>query len=124
MAAGNFHTKPFDEGTLTKLRIFELYAREWLPVFLAKTRPPRREIHLFDFFAGPGMDTAGQLGSPLRLLTQLRNYQRLAGWPQVKVCAHFFDASPSKVRELNDHIRARGLELPGVALDVRVLKFH
>jgi three-Cys-motif partner protein len=124
MAAGNFHHKPFDEGTLTKLRIFELYAREWLPVFLAKARPPRPEIHLFDFFAGPGLDATGQLGSPLRLLKQLRDYQQLARWPQVKVHAHFFDASPSKVKELGENVRAKGLQLPAVMLDMRALKFH
>ena len=73
MPTPDFHKKPFDEGTLTKLQIFELYAREWLPVFLSPERPPRSEIHLFDFFAGPGTDTAGELGSPLRLLRQPRS---------------------------------------------------
>jgi hypothetical protein len=68
MPASDFHKRPFDEGTLTKLQIFELYAREWLPVFLSPERPPRSEIHLFDFFAGPGTDSDGELGSPLRLL--------------------------------------------------------
>jgi three-Cys-motif partner protein len=124
MAAGDFHTRPFDEGTLTKLRIFELYAREWLPVFLAPARPPRRELHLFDFFAGPGLDSASQLGSPLRLLTQLQEYQHLAGWPQVQVHAHFFDASPSKVKQLTENVQARRSRLPGVSLDLRTLSFH
>jgi len=27
MPAADFHNRPFDEGTLTKLQIFELYAR-------------------------------------------------------------------------------------------------
>jgi hypothetical protein len=36
MATGGFHEKPFDEGTLTKLEIFQLYTREWLPVFLSR----------------------------------------------------------------------------------------
>jgi hypothetical protein len=35
MPADDFHGKPFDEGTLTKLQIFELYTRGWLPVFLS-----------------------------------------------------------------------------------------
>ena len=30
----DLHAKPFDEGTLKKLEIFELYTREWLPTFL------------------------------------------------------------------------------------------
>jgi len=64
----DFHEKPFDEGTITKLQIFELYAREWIPVFLASSRPPRSEIHVFDFFAGPGVDGNGEPGSPLRVL--------------------------------------------------------
>ena len=70
-----FHGRPFDEGTLTKLQIFELYAREWLPVFLARTDPPKREIHVFDFFAGPGTESKGELGTPLRLLRQLAGVQ-------------------------------------------------
>jgi hypothetical protein len=34
----DFHSKPFDEGTQTKLIIFEEYIKEWLPVFLKKER--------------------------------------------------------------------------------------
>lgn len=44
MCADRFHDRPFDEGTLTKLQIFQLYAREWLPVFLSKPEPIRREV--------------------------------------------------------------------------------
>src|SRR5262245_30873128 len=39
MPSGKFHKKPFDEGTLTKLSLFELYTREWLPVFLGQPTP-------------------------------------------------------------------------------------
>src|SRR5215831_18730688 len=78
MSSGKFFGKPFDEGTLTKLEIFELYAREWLPVFLSQTNPIKLKIQIFDFFAGPGMDSKGQFGSPLRLLKQLNNYRALA----------------------------------------------
>ena len=90
MTASDFHKKTFDEGTLTKLQIFELYSREWLPVFLAQERPLRPEIHLFDFFAGPGTDVVGEFGSPLRLLRQLKGYQGMLGWPRVGVHVHFF----------------------------------
>jgi len=68
MPTGDFHNRPFDEGTLTKLQVFELYAREWLPVFLSPEHPLHKELHLFDFFAGPGADSAGVPGSPLRQL--------------------------------------------------------
>lgn len=124
MPAADFHKKPFDEGTLTKLQIFELYSREWLPVFLSPERPPRPEIHLFDFFAGPGTDAAGELGSPLRLLRQLKEYQGMAGWPHVRVHAHFFDASLSKIKQLEANIDNHRLRLPNVNLDVQALKFE
>jgi len=29
MGNKNFHDKPYDAGTLGKLRVFELYAQEW-----------------------------------------------------------------------------------------------
>lgn len=71
MPSSKFHDKPFDEGTLTKLSLFELYTREWLPVFLAQPAPLRKVIHLFDFFAGPGTDSTGTPGSPIRILRKL-----------------------------------------------------
>ena len=30
----DLHRHPFDEGTITKLEIFEAYTKEWLPVFV------------------------------------------------------------------------------------------
>lgn len=123
MATADFHKKPFDEGTLTKLQIFELYAREWLPVFLSPERPPRPEIHVFDFFTGPGTDSDGELGSPLRLLRQLRDYGGMAGWPRVQVHVHFSDSSPSKIKQLEDNIENHQLRLARVNLDVQSLKF-
>lgn len=65
MGRSDFHYKPFDEGTLNKLDLFERYAAEWIPVFISRPDPPDSEIHVFDFFAGPGLDSAGQSGSPL-----------------------------------------------------------
>ncbi len=32
----SFREKPFDEGTLTKLELFQRYAEAWLPVFVAR----------------------------------------------------------------------------------------
>jgi three-Cys-motif partner protein len=124
MALSNFHQKPFDEGTLTKLQIFELYTREWLPVFLSQDKPFRSEIHLFDFFAGPGTDSNGELGSPLRILKQLNECCRLAGWNKIKIYVHFFDKSPGKIKQLETNIEKHGLKLPGITFDIRSFKFE
>ncbi len=124
MALSNFHQKPFDEGTLTKLQIFELYTREWLPVFLSQDKPFRSEMHLFDFFAGPGTDSNGELGSPLRILKQLNECRRLAGWNKIKIYVHFFDKSPGKIKQLETNIEKHGLKLPGVTFDIRSFKFE
>ncbi|MDR0506513.1 MAG: hypothetical protein LBH32_06830 [Dysgonamonadaceae bacterium] len=34
MPQKDLHSKPFDKGTITKLEIFENYAKEWLPTFV------------------------------------------------------------------------------------------
>jgi len=123
MPSEDFYQHPFDEGTLTKLQVFELYAREWLPVFLAQDQPPKKELHLFDFFAGPGTDSRGELGSPLRLLRQLRSVQRLPGWPRVSVHAHFFDADPDKIARLKVMVAEQPDQVHGLALEIETLEF-
>ena len=98
MAKG-FHEKPFDPGTLTKLRIFELYAQEWIPVFVSPPQPKFDKVEIFDFFSGPGKDAAGVLGSPLRILRQLRIYQQrgVAGWDKVRITVHLYDEDGEKI---------------------------
>jgi len=118
MNADGFHDRPFDEGTLTKLQIFQLYVREWLPVFLSRPEPQWKEIHLFDFFAGPGTDSEGVPGSPLRLLEELRTAQKQPGWGKVRVEAHFFDEDAAKI----DALRAKACSATDF-LDSRVSVF-
>jgi three-Cys-motif partner protein len=125
MPAGDFYSKPFDAGTLAKLRIFELYAQEWIPVFVSPERPVFSEIHIFDFFAGPGKDSAGVDGSPLRILTQLQNCQRqgLPGWGKVRIVAHFLDSDAKKISQLKAVIRTEARSVPGVELDPKTIDF-
>jgi hypothetical protein len=61
----NFHKKPFDEGTLIKLELLRLYIKSWLPVFIEKKEILWKEISIYDFFAGSGMDSVGNYGNPL-----------------------------------------------------------
>jgi three-Cys-motif partner protein len=70
MPRKDLHEKPFDEGTITKLEIFENYAKEWLPTFVMGKY---KEIWIFDFFAGTGYDKNSIAGSPIRILQQIRN---------------------------------------------------
>jgi three-Cys-motif partner protein len=118
-----FHDKNFDEGTLTKLQIFELYVQEWLPVFLSKEKPKWSEIHIFDFFAGPGTDTAGEFGSPLRILRQINSFRSLAGFAKTHIGVHFFDESVRKVAKLKSNIESNSLKVSGLHFDIQPLPF-
>lgn len=69
MPGKNIHDKPFDEGTITKLDLFQLYAREWLPTFVMSQR---KQVYIFDFFAGPGYDENNVPGSPIRILSEIK----------------------------------------------------
>ncbi|KAA6312486.1 hypothetical protein EZS27_036591 [termite gut metagenome] len=71
MPRKDLHSKPFDEGTITKLAIFENYAKEWIPTFVMSSSV--KEIWIFDFFAGTGYDLNGVAGSPVRILQQIKN---------------------------------------------------
>jgi three-Cys-motif partner protein len=126
MASSEFHDKPFDEGTLTKLEIFQLYTREWLPVFLAREDGFVREVHLFDFFAGPGSDPAGVPGSPLRTLAVLKEYSpqpHLRGWGKVPIVAHFSDATRSKEIKLRALLERPEWQVDGVTTRTRCAEF-
>jgi three-Cys-motif partner protein len=120
----DFHAQPFDEGTLRKLRIFELYAGEWLPVFLSQPEPRWPRLHVFDFLAGPGRDTQGVLGSPLRLLNRIRQYTSLPGWSKVAVHAHLFDEDHQKVNALKMKLAEPGIAVPNVKLEIEAWDFQ
>ena len=68
----DLHAAPFDEGTQTKLDVFENYLQEWLPVFLKTDWV--KTIQIYDFFAGTGEDQTGCPGSPLRILKIINQY--------------------------------------------------
>ena len=104
MALNDFHGQPFDEGTLTKLRILELYAQEWLPVFFATPAGRWRQVHIYDFFCGPGTDSDGVPGSPLRLLRLLRSVRNLPGYKGIETYCHFSDSDEEKIARLRTRI--------------------
>lgn len=75
--AKDLFRKPFDEGTIVKLKIFEDYFKEWLPVFIANSNATWKEIKIFDLFAGEGKDMNGVEGSPVRILNVLNANRQL-----------------------------------------------
>lgn len=90
----DLHSDPFDEATITKLEIFEDYAQAWLPVFIMQ--PAFKELHIFDFFAGPGYDVNGILGSPIRLLERVKSYEGLFLSNNTKVVLHLNEFEPGR----------------------------
>ena len=84
MPRKNLHEAPFDEGTITKLEIFEAYAGAWLPTFIMSGSP---DLFVYDFFAGTGYDIKGVEGSPIRILKQIQN--QIHNVFQKKTSIHF-----------------------------------
>lgn len=71
MSRKNFHHH-FDQGTKTKLYIFNEYFKESFPVFLHS--PAWEEILIYDFFAGKGYDETGEKGTSINILEQIKPY--------------------------------------------------
>lgn len=125
MGSKDFHDKAYDEGTRTKLQIFELYTQEWIPVFLSQPNPRFKEVHLFDFFSGPGTDSEGVYGSPLRTLNLLRRYHKrgMAGWDKARIVVHLFDDNEEKSAALKSVVESDEWKISGVEVDCRCICF-
>jgi three-Cys-motif partner protein len=103
--AKKFHEDEFDDGTQVKLSIFREYIRKWFPVFLV-ARPggeAHRTVNVFDFFAGPGTDRAGNPGSPRIIQDELKNYCQTRGNMKaegVQIALYFNDKDPELIEQL------------------------
>jgi len=123
MASGEIEDKPYNEGTLTKLALFELYARAWLPVFTSPPEQRWKRLHLFDFFAGKGRDCEGTPGSSARLATEIsRRWQEIQNKNlQVRLTA--CDDNAAKTESLGEYLNESGRMPQGLMLDVRTGPF-
>ena len=90
----DLHSDPFDETTITKLEIFEDYARAWIPTFVMQK--DILEIHIFDFFAGPGYDKNGIAGSPIRFLNQIHSFLGNFLSTKTTIVLHLNEFEPNK----------------------------
>lgn len=91
----DLHIKPFDKGTIAKLEIFEDYAQAWIPTFVMQShRFP--EIHIFDFFSGPGFDCVNIPGSPIRILQKINEQLGNILAKKTKIVLHFNEFEPTK----------------------------
>lgn len=119
----SFHDEPFDEGTRTKLELFERYAEAWLPVFVARHEIIWKDVNIFDFFAGTGTDSEGVPGSPLRLLRVLAGQRAQLSRPGPRVSLYLSDAHEGKIQQLKQTLAAQKAgDLP-VRLEVQRADF-
>lgn len=109
MASKDIFEEPFDEGTLTKLEIFEKYFEEWLPTFIMSTFP--KPIQVFDFFAGEGYDINGTEGSPIRILNVINKFRGNLVKQNKKVSIYLNDSDSNKFKILKDNVENKINEL-------------
>ncbi|SDE34682.1 three-Cys-motif partner protein [Pedobacter soli] len=102
VAVRDLFRKPFDEGTIVKLKVYTDYLREWAPVFLSRREPIWKTVQIFDFFAGQGKDSLNRPGSPLIALEVVRSFERLIVNRGIKVILHFNELEEDNYRALMD----------------------
>jgi three-Cys-motif partner protein len=120
----DIHKKPFDEGTIVKLALYERYLKEWLPVFLSKGPPQFTTINIFYFFSCPGMDVNGRRGSPLITIDLLEPYfERIVANKQ-SVNLHFNDKTKKKVKQLQENIGHMGIDLSSLNIQYHSEEFQ
>jgi three-Cys-motif partner protein len=97
----DIHKSVFDEGTLTKLEILREYLKSWFPVFIKDHKFVWEKVQIYDFFAGEGSDIAGNKGSPIIILEELRVYCQTIKERQIKVDLVLNEFKQEKYDKLN-----------------------
>ena len=119
----NFHQKPFDDGTRIKLGLFRDYTKAWLPVWLSQARPGMLII-IADFFAGPGKDSDGILGSPLIVLSELRQSTALIRRTGARVRLLLNEAAKTKATILRATMDSQNIPPDLCTCDIQNLDFE
>jgi len=123
MPIRNLHEKPYDEGTQDKLDLYREYLREWLPVFMNAALVDT--VQIFDFFAGPGSDKAGNPGSPLITCNEIRDaLNNHDGNQTKKIRTYFNEYALDKHKDLSSCIDEQKIGLPQVEFTIMQNDFH
>lgn len=101
MPIKNIFDKPFDEGTISKLEIFENYLDSWLPTFILYDF--NKPIQIFDLFAGAGYDKNNIEGSPLRSLRIIRKHGPKLRNKKKIVYLYLNDLDTNKISTLTEY---------------------
>lgn len=100
--AKDMHNTKWDEATLTKIKVFEEYLKEWLNVALEQARKYEKEIEIYDLFCGSGFDISRNAGTPIKILDTLNIfYKKYSG---IKINLFCNDLSKDKIEELKNYI--------------------
>ncbi len=109
MAREDIFDEAFDEGTLTKLEIFEKYFEQWLPTFIM--RQDKIPIQVFDLFAGIGYDIENIAGSPIRILDIINKFKDLLIEKEKKVNLYLNELDKKKYNSLVINVKEKISEL-------------
>ena len=121
MPRRDLHKKPYDEGTQDKLDLYRDYLREWVYVFI--NSPYVDRLQVFDFFAGPGSDTAGKPGSPVITCNEICETlnQRVI---KNKIRLYFNERDTNKFKNLAAFLDKQKQLLPHVEFFEKQCTFH
>lgn len=100
MAGKNLFRKPFDEGTLFKLKLYRDYLKEWVPVFVSRKETIWTTVQIFDFFACQGKDSRDEPGSPLIALEIVKSFELLIIEKKINFILHFNELEEEKFKSL------------------------
>ncbi|OHT43644.1 three-Cys-motif partner protein TcmP [Flavobacterium tructae] len=103
--AKDINKSAFDLATKIKLDIFRESFKEWLPIFIHTPYVEKRFI--YDFFAGSGMDSDKNFGSPLILLDEAKgeNLKHCSKSEGKKIVFAFNEKLKKKNKELEVNIK-------------------